>query len=81
MSDNVQPPFVDKIELKNHFFDSNERTCAKPRHKPKGVSDWLQPARRIKGIRSHYLVDESKLSTLARIGNIILKVTSNGNKP
>ena len=67
MSDNVQPPFVDKTELKNHFFDSNERKRAKPKHKPKGVSDWLQPTRRVKGISSHYLVDESKLSTLARI--------------
>ena len=69
VTDNVQPPLIDRSELKNHFFDSNERTRAKLRHKPKGVSDWLRPARGVQGFRSHYRVDESKLSTLARMGH------------
>ena len=56
------------IQLKDHFFDSPDRTRAKPIHKPKGVSGWLEPARDVHGVRSHYKVDESKLSTLARMG-------------
>ena len=34
VTDNVQPHVINRIELKSHFFHSNERPRAKPRHKP-----------------------------------------------
>ena len=59
---------IKTIEIKDHFFDTNSRTRAKPRHKRKGISKWLEPAKGVRGVREYHKVDESQLSALSRMG-------------
>ena len=58
---------IKTIDIKHHFFGTNSRTRAKPRHKPKGISKWLEPAKGVRGVREYDKVDESQLSTLSRM--------------
>lgn len=60
--------YVDQVNVTDHFFDSKDRCRAKPRHNPKGVSKWNEPAKGVRGVREFYKVDESKLSMLSRMG-------------
>ena len=63
----TQQSKINNIMTKDHFFDTVDRTRAKPRHVPKGVSNWLQPAKGVRGVREHHKVDESQISLLARM--------------
>ena len=60
--------YIETIQPEDHFFDTAERKRAKPRHKVKGISKWLEPAKGVRGVREYYKVDESQLSMLSRMG-------------
>ena len=60
--------YIETIQPEDHFFDTAERKRAKPRHKVKGISKWLEPAKGVRGVREYYKVDESQLSMLTRMG-------------
>ena len=59
---------ISSLNIKDHFFDTHERTRAKARHKPKGISKWYEPAKDVRGVREFYRVDESQLSMTSRMG-------------
>ena len=59
-----------------------ERALSPDTNQIKGVSDWLQPAYGIQGVRSHYRINESKSIPLLEWDTLmILKVMNNENKP
>ena len=59
---------ISSLTIKDHFFDTQERTRAKVAHRPKEISKCYELAKGVRGVREYHRVDESQLSMTSRMG-------------